>query len=113
MTDKDPLCCASDKLRANVDGFDAGYINALKSARTLVRALSKDDALTVLDELVAEFRPFHERQHNPTQGQVYRRPVTVGRRETSMNELPHCVKPVRELPVAQGFPGGRVSGRAV
>lgn len=61
MADKDPWCCASDKLRINIDGFDAGYINALKSVRYLVRALSKDDALAVLDELVAEFKPFHER----------------------------------------------------
>lgn len=60
--DKDPWCCASDKLRINVDGFDAGYISALKSVRYLVRALPKDEALAVLDELVAEFKPFHERQ---------------------------------------------------
>jgi hypothetical protein len=62
MPDKDPWCCASDKLRINIDGFDAGYINALRSVRYLVRALPKDEALAVLDELVAEFKPFHERQ---------------------------------------------------
>lgn len=54
--DKDPWCCAGDKLRINIDGFDAGYINALRSARTLIRALPKDDALTVLDDLIAEIR---------------------------------------------------------
>lgn len=59
--DKDPWCCAGDKLRINIDGFDAGYINALRSARTLVRALPREDALDVLDQLIAEFQPFHER----------------------------------------------------
>lgn len=59
--DKDPWCCASDKLRINIDGFDAGYINALRSARTLIRALPKDDALAVLDGLITEFKPFHQR----------------------------------------------------
>lgn len=60
--DKDPWCCASDKLRINTDGFDAGYINALKSAYSIVRALSKEDALTVLDRLITDFQPFHERR---------------------------------------------------
>lgn len=63
--DKDPWCCAGDKLRANVDGFDAGYINALRSARTLVRALTRDEALAVLDELIAEFRPYRDRAPDP------------------------------------------------
>lgn len=63
--DKDPWCCAGDKLRINIDGFDAGYINALRSARTLVRALPKDEALAVLDELIAEFRPFRDRAPHP------------------------------------------------
>ncbi|MDD4865631.1 MAG: hypothetical protein PHQ28_00380 [Mycobacterium sp.] len=66
MPDKYPWCCVSDKLRINIDGFDAGYLNALKSARTLVRALPKDEALAVLDELVAEFKPFHERRVGTT-----------------------------------------------
>lgn len=69
--DKDPWCCAGDKLRINIDGFDAGYINALKSARTLVRALTKDEALAVLDELIAEFQPFHARRS------VHRSPAPV------------------------------------
>lgn len=56
--DKDPWCCAGDKLRINIDGFDAGYINALRFACHLVRALSKDDALAVLDELITELRPY-------------------------------------------------------
>lgn len=60
--DKDPWCCAGDKLRINIDGFDAGYINALRSARHLVRALSKDDALAVLDELITELRPYREQE---------------------------------------------------
>lgn len=69
--DKDPWCCAGDKLRINIDGFDAGYINALRSARTLVRALTRDEALTVLDELIAEFRPYRDRAPTPsTQGDI-------------------------------------------
>lgn len=60
--DKDPWCCASDKLRINIDGFDAGYINALRSARTLVKALPPEDALDVLDELINEFKPHRERR---------------------------------------------------
>lgn len=60
--DKDPWCCAGDKMRINIDGFDAGYINALRAARTLVNALSKDEALAVLNELIDEFRPFRERR---------------------------------------------------
>lgn len=60
--DKDPWCCAGDKLRINIDGFDAGYINALRSARALVRALPKEDSLAVLDELIAEFKPHRERR---------------------------------------------------
>jgi len=59
--DKDPWCCASDKLRINVDGFDAGYICALKSARNVIRALSKEEALAVLDELITEYTPYRER----------------------------------------------------
>lgn len=60
--DKDPWCCAGDKLRINIDGFDAGYINALRSARTLVKALPPEGALDVLDELIKEFRPYRERR---------------------------------------------------
>jgi hypothetical protein len=66
--DKDPWCCAGDKLRINIDGFDAGYINALKSARTLVRALPQEKALEVLDELIAEFRPHRERRADEQSG---------------------------------------------
>lgn len=59
--DKDPWCCVSDKLKINIDGFDAGYLNALTSIRHMVKALSKEEAVAVLDELVAEFKPFRER----------------------------------------------------
>lgn len=59
--DKDPWCCAGDKLRINIDGFDAGYINALKSARNVVKALSREEALAVLDELIADYTPHRER----------------------------------------------------
>lgn len=57
MFDKS-LCCASDKLQANMDGFDAGHLTALKSVKYMVRALSKEDALEVIDELIhtAELR---------------------------------------------------------
>ena len=47
-----PWCCASDKLQANMDGFDAGHLTALKSVKYMVRALSKEDALEVIDELI-------------------------------------------------------------
>lgn len=60
--DKDPWCCASDKLRINIDGFDAGYICALKSARSIANRLSREEALAVLDELIAEFKPYRERE---------------------------------------------------
>lgn len=60
--DNDPWCCASDKLRINIDGFDAGWINAMTNARHLVRALPRGEALQVLDELIAEFKPYRERQ---------------------------------------------------
>lgn len=56
--DKDPWCCAGDKLRINVSGFDAGWINAMKSVRYLVRALDKPQAIAVIDQLIAEFKPY-------------------------------------------------------
>lgn len=59
--DRDPWCCASDKLRINADGFDAGWLNAMKSAVTIVRYLSKEEAMEVLNELIAEYVPFNER----------------------------------------------------
>lgn len=59
--DKDPWCCAPDKIRASTDGFDRGYITALKSARNIVRGLSTEEALQLLDELITEHTPFQER----------------------------------------------------
>jgi len=74
IMDKDPWCCVSDKLRISIDGFDTGYINALRSVRFLVRALPKEEALAVLDELIAEFKPFHERNDHTSMPSPSSRP---------------------------------------
>lgn len=81
--DKDPWCCAGDKLRINIDGFDAGYINALRSARTLVQALPKDEALAVLDELIAEFQPYRDRAPTPPTVQPHSRADIHNQERTS------------------------------
>lgn len=55
--DKDPWCCATDKLRINLSGFDTGWLNAMRTIRSLVRALDKDEALAVINELINEYQP--------------------------------------------------------
>lgn len=50
-------CCATDKLRINLSGFDAGWLNAMRSIRSLLRALGKDEALCVINELINEYQP--------------------------------------------------------
>lgn len=54
MPDKDPWCCASDKLSISVDGFNAGYLAAMRSVRYIISSLPKDEALWVVDQLIEE-----------------------------------------------------------
>lgn len=52
--DKDPWCCASDKLRISVDGFDQGCLTTYRSVRYMVAHLPTEDALAVIDHLIAD-----------------------------------------------------------
>lgn len=52
--DKDPWCCASDKLHISVDSFDQGCLTSYKSLRHVVRALTKEEALQIIDEMIVE-----------------------------------------------------------
>lgn len=64
----------ADVFRASVAGFNAGWLNAAKSADTLLRHLQPDDARAVLSELIAEAErrpPYHpletpQTARNPT-----------------------------------------------
>lgn len=59
--DKDPWCCASDKLHISIDGFDQGCLTTYRSVRYMVAHLSRDQALEVIDQLTAEL----ERKRTP------------------------------------------------
>jgi len=48
----DRWCCATDKLAANADGFDAGWITALRAIRWAVTQLPTGETLAVLDRLI-------------------------------------------------------------
>ena len=52
--EKDPYCCLADKMRASTEGFDAGVLISYKSIRYMVRSLSKEEVLEVLEELIVE-----------------------------------------------------------
>lgn len=50
--DKDPWCCASDKLRISVDGFDQGCLTTYRSVRYMVAHLPTNQVLQVIDEMI-------------------------------------------------------------
>lgn len=54
MTDKDPWCCASDKLRISVEGFDAGCLTTHRSLRHVVARLTREEALDIIDHMIGE-----------------------------------------------------------
>lgn len=51
--DKDPWCCASDKMRISIDGFNAGCLSTYRSMRYVVRSLPCDQALQIIDNMIA------------------------------------------------------------
>ncbi len=55
-TEKDPYCCLSEKMGASLQGFDRGWITCAESFRYMTRALSKEEALAVMDEVIKEHK---------------------------------------------------------
>ena len=51
MTDN-PWCCAGDKLRISVEGFDQGSLTSLQSVRFAVKTLPASQALEIIDYLI-------------------------------------------------------------
>lgn len=52
----DPWCCMSRILDANVSGFDAGYAACARSMQYIVKHLSHEDALDVINSIAERGR---------------------------------------------------------
>jgi hypothetical protein len=62
--DKDPWCCASDKMQISLDGFDAGCLTTYRSLRHVVLRLTREEALEIIDHMIEDI----ERGRDARQG---------------------------------------------